>query len=147
MSSPTGPGLDAQSTAIELELDDLNLHECMCAFVELLQSLVANKITPIYDQGQVPSEMPPWMAFLHRKCVDVYSHDNVKLFILRAIMNTRHIFRPYARFWYAPMIGFLVNCSSLAKLEYIDSFSLDLMVLMLSWHSVGLNLLDSHPPS
>lgn len=124
-------------TSVELELDDLNQHECMCAFVELLQSLVVNKITPIYDRGHVPSEMPPWMSFLQRKCVDVYAHDNIKLFILRGLMNAKQIFRAYARFWYAPIMGFLVNCASLAKLDYIDSFTLDLMVLMLSWHSVS----------
>ena len=129
---------DLESAPIELELDDLNQHECMVAFVELLQSLVVNKITPVYDRGQTPSDMPPWMSYLHRKCVDVvYTHDNVKLFILRAILNTPHIFKPYAKFWLAPMIGFLVNCSSLTKLDYIDAFTLDLMVLMLSWHSVN----------
>ena len=68
---------------IELELDDLNQHESMEAFVGLLQSLVTNNITPIYEKGQQPKEMPPWMEFLQKKVSDVYTNENVKLFILK----------------------------------------------------------------
>ena len=56
-----------QDSLIELELDDLNEHECMEAFVSLLHSLVTNNITPVYERGHEPKEMPPWMEFLHRK--------------------------------------------------------------------------------
>lgn len=122
---------------IEIETDELNQNESMCAFVELLQSLVANRITPIYERGHVPSDMPPWMAFLHKKCQDIYTHENVKLFIIRGLVNVQHVFKSYAKFWYAPLIAFLVN-SSLSRQEVIDYFTLDLMVLLLSWHSVAL---------
>lgn len=126
-----------EDSPIEIEIDELNQHECMCHFVELIQSLVVNKITPVYERGQIPSDMPPWMSFLHRKITDVYTHENVKLFIIRGIVNSRHIFRSYAKFWYAPLIGFLVN-SSLSRLDTMDSFTLDLMVMLMSWHSVSL---------
>ena len=122
---------------LEIELDELNQNETMCSFVELLQSLVANKITPVYEKGHIPTEMPPWMAFLHKKIQDVYTNENVKLFIVRGLYNVAHVFRSYAKFWYAPLIGFLVN-SSLGREEIMDSFTLDLMVLLLSWHKVSL---------
>jgi len=109
----------------------------MASFVELIQSLLFNKITPIYETGQTPSEMPPWMSFLHRKVSDQYTAENVKLFIIRALINAQPVFRTYAKFWYAPLIGFLVN-SSLARNDKMDYFTLDLMVLLLSWHSVAV---------
>lgn len=93
---------------VEIELDDLNQHDSMTSFVELIQSLVVNKITPIYEIGHIPTDMPPWMSFLHKKISDVYTHENVKLFIIRAIINTQQVFKSYAKFWHAPLIGFLV---------------------------------------
>jgi len=36
-------------------------------------------------------------------------HENVKLFVIRAIVNTQAVFRPYAKFWYGPFMGFLVS--------------------------------------
>ncbi len=122
---------------IEIEIDDLNQNESMCSFVELIQSLVANKITPVYDKDHTPSDMPPWMTFLHKKISDIYTNENVKLFIIRAIINVQHVFKMYAKFWYAPLIGFLVN-SSLTREDDMDYFTLDLMVLLLSWHTIAL---------
>jgi hypothetical protein len=73
----------------------------MCAFVELLQSLVilylfnflnsskhsnmrkyhkvVNKITPIYEKGNLPTDMPLWMSFLHKKIQDSSTNENIKL--------------------------------------------------------------------
>lgn len=87
--------------------------------------------------GQLPVDMPPWMSYLHRKVSDATTHENVNLFIIRGIINSKHVFRSYAKFWYAPLMGFLVN-SSLAKCDLMDYFTLDLMVLLLSWHTVSL---------
>ena len=77
------------------------------------------------------------MEFLHKKVADVYTNENVKLFIIKALISTQSIFKSYAKFWYAPLIGFLVN-SSFSREDTMDYFSLDLMVLLLSWHSVVL---------
>lgn len=129
--------IDDNLTKVEIEIDELNQHESMSNFIGLIQSLVANKITPIYEKNQQPSDMPPWMSFLHRKVNDIYTNENVKLFIIRGLINTAQVFRPYAKFWYAPLIGFLVN-SSFANEDTMDYFSLDLMVMLLSWHSVCL---------
>lgn len=123
--------------SIEFELDDLNEHESMEAFVALLQSLVTNNITPIYEKGQQPKEMPPWMEFLQKKVSSDHTNENVKLFIIKALLNTQNMFKSYAKFWYMPLISFLVN-SSLSREETIDYFTLDVMVLLLSWQSVCL---------
>ncbi len=62
---------------------------------------------------------------------------DISRFIIRALVNTSNFFRPYAKFWYNPLVDFLVN-SSLASNESIDYFTLDLVVLLLSWHNVCL---------
>jgi len=77
------------------------------------------------------------MSFLHRKVSDPYTAENIKFFIIRALINTQEVFKNYAKFWYAPLIGFLVN-SSLYQSDKMDYFTLDVMVLLLSWHSVAI---------
>ena len=67
-----------QNSIIELEQDDLNQHESMCSFIDLLNTLVINKITPIYENGQEPNEMPIWMSFLNNKLNDMTVNENVK---------------------------------------------------------------------
>lgn len=123
-------------TPIEVESDDLNQHESMSSLVQLIQSLYINKITPIYEKNQLATEMPLWMQFFHKKVSDVNVETNVKILIVRAIINTQQYFRPYAKFWYAPLVGFIVNTFS--KEEIMDYFTLDLMVVLLSWHNVIL---------
>ncbi|RNA36049.1 DNA-dependent kinase catalytic subunit [Brachionus plicatilis] len=134
--SYTDDELNSQEQSVEIELDELNQHESMDNLISLFQSLVVNKITPIYDNGQLPSEMPPWMTFVHKKILDVYTHENIKLFLIRAIANTESIFKPYCKFWYSALIGFLVNSSLCRDLAQMDCFTLDLMVMLLSWGSI-----------
>ena len=71
------------------------------------------------------------------KVSDVYTHENVKLFLIKALLNAESVFKNYAKFWYAPLIGFLVN-GSLSREAIMDYFSLDLMVLLLSWNGICL---------
>jgi hypothetical protein len=129
---------EADQNEIEIDLDDLNQHESLCTCVELIQSLVRNRLTPIYDSAEMPTEMPLWMQFFHRKISSADTHENVKLFLVRSIVNTQHVFKSYAKFWYSPLLDFLVKSSSLCNDGYIDYFTLDLVILLLSWHKIGL---------
>ncbi len=84
-------GFKSTENEIEFDLDDLNQHESMLAFIELIESLVKNKITPHYDGDQLPTEMPPWMQFINRKITDADTDENVKLFLIRAIITTQNV--------------------------------------------------------
>ena len=134
--SNTDDELSSQENSVEIELDDLNQHESMETLISLFQSLVVNKITPIYDNGHIPSEMPQWMTFIHKKILDIYTNENIKLFLIRAIANTENIFKPYCKLWYSALIGFLVNSCLCRNNEEMDYFTLDLMVLLISWSSI-----------
>jgi DNA-dependent protein kinase catalytic subunit len=132
--------MDSQT---EIESDDLNHHESMSSLVQLIKSLHANKITPIYENDQLPTQMPPWMEFLQKKVKDMDVHLNVKLLIVRAIINTEQFFKAYAKFWYSSLIGFLVNAFS--KEDTMDYFTLDLMVVLLSWNTTALPQASDQP--
>lgn len=42
-------------------------------------------------QGNVPSELPPWMKFLHGKLANPSTPLNIRLFISKLIINTEEV--------------------------------------------------------
>lgn len=78
-----------------MEIDDFNRNPCMNTFLKLID-VMQEKFGGTYK----PGEMPKWMAEMENKfstpgfptdCVNVNNcigvHTNVKLFILKIIMN------------------------------------------------------------
>ena len=48
-------------------------------------------------QDNVPSELPPWMKFLHGKLSNPTTPLNIRLFISKLIVNTEEVFATVAR--------------------------------------------------
>ena len=121
---------------VEMEMDALNQHECMAAMTALLQHMKRNKITPPIEQGTTPSSLPPWMDYLNKKLTSNSTHRNIKLFIAKLIINTEEVFRPYAKFWFGPIVQ-LILCGDCGD-EGIHYMVVDLVVTMLSWATVAI---------
>lgn len=49
------------------------------------------------------------MAELQARLVDPKTHPNIRLFILKLIVNGSTVFEPYARFWFKPMVQTLTQ--------------------------------------
>lgn len=82
-------------------------------------------------QDATPSEMPMWMAALHKKFNDSQTHQNVRIFLARLVSNRSKLFQPYAKFWVTPLAQFIVGgANGGVGLHY---FVVDLMVTLLSW--------------
>lgn len=45
----------------------------------------------LMKQGNVPSELPPWMKFLHTKLANPATPLNIRLFISKLIINTEEV--------------------------------------------------------
>ncbi|CAF1450470.1 unnamed protein product [Rotaria sordida] len=93
-----GTDNDFRANFIEIEMDELNLHPCMVPMICLLKHMETNGIIPIQ------SDMPSWMICLYKKFSDTTITFNIKLFIIRLIIHTHAIFKPYARYWLTPII-------------------------------------------
>ncbi|EDV28309.1 uncharacterized protein TRIADDRAFT_20924, partial [Trichoplax adhaerens] len=119
----------------ELELDDLNKHECMEALLTLLDHMAVNKINPAIEKDTTPSEMPSWMVALRKKASDHTTNRNIKLFIAKLIINRPKIFRPYAKFWLVPLIQLIIEGKESDGIHY---FIVDLMIVLLSWADVAI---------
>ncbi|ESO96748.1 hypothetical protein LOTGIDRAFT_143667, partial [Lottia gigantea] len=119
---------------IELELDELNQHECMATMVALIKHL-HTVITPVL-KGTIPKEMPTWMSYFSEKMTNPATSFNIKLFIARLIFNTSEVFQPYTKFWLRPLCQ-LIFSGPLSS-DGINYFNVDLIVMMMSWHTTSI---------
>ncbi|XP_030635503.1 DNA-dependent protein kinase catalytic subunit [Chanos chanos] len=125
----------SQDETIELDMDELNQHECMATMTALLNHMQRNNITPKVEKDVVPSELPPWMKFLHGKLANPSTALNVRLFIAKLIINAEEVFRPYARHWLGPMLQLVVSGNN--GREGIHFMVVDIVVTVLSWTSLA----------
>jgi DNA-dependent protein kinase catalytic subunit len=112
-------------------MDELNLHPCMVPMVCLLKHMSTNGIIPSQ------SDMPPWMICLYKKFSDLTVTFNIKLFLMRLIIHTHTIFKPYARYWLTPIIHM---CNQIFEklTEGINTFIIDTIVILLSWNTIAI---------
>ncbi|XP_061073095.1 DNA-dependent protein kinase catalytic subunit [Conger conger] len=122
-----------QDETIELEMDELNQHECMATMIILVRHM--QRITPSVEQGAEPSELPPWMKFFQGKLENSSTRLNVRLFIAKLIINTEEVFRPYARFWLGPLLQLVISEEKGGA--GIHSMVVDIVVTVLSWTSLA----------
>ncbi|PNF15874.1 hypothetical protein B7P43_G07978, partial [Cryptotermes secundus] len=89
----------AESTEVILESDDLNMHECMATLCGVIEHMVDQGISPTPDAETKDAALPPWMESM-RKCLSDYSQPrNIRLFLLKIILNVESKFHPYAHHW------------------------------------------------
>ncbi|XP_070708776.1 DNA-dependent protein kinase catalytic subunit [Pempheris klunzingeri] len=125
----------SQDAMVDLEMDELNQHECMTTMTALIGHMQRNNITPKVEQGNMPSELPPWMKFLHAKLSNPATALNIRLFISKLVINTEEIFRPYAKHWLGPLLQ-LVVCGNNGG-EGIHFMVVDIVATVLSWTSLA----------
>uniref|UniRef100_A0A3P9H2R7 DNA-dependent protein kinase catalytic subunit n=1 Tax=Oryzias latipes TaxID=8090 RepID=A0A3P9H2R7_ORYLA len=125
----------SQDSLVDLEMDELNQHECMATMVALIGHMQRNSITPQIQQGSLPNELPPWMKFLHGKLLKSSTPLNIRLFISKLIINTEEVFRPYAKHWLGPLLQ-LVVCGNNGGAG-IHFMVVDIVVTALSWTSLA----------
>uniref|UniRef100_A0A3B1JQ43 DNA-dependent protein kinase catalytic subunit n=1 Tax=Astyanax mexicanus TaxID=7994 RepID=A0A3B1JQ43_ASTMX len=140
--NPTGrfgqkrlPNMVPQDETVELEMDELNQHECMATMTALFRHMQRNNITPKVEEGSTPSDLPPWMKFLHGKLANPSTPLNIRLFIAKLIINTEEMFRPYARHWLGPLLQLVVSGNNGG--EGIHFMVVDIVVTVLSWTGVA----------
>ncbi|XP_015230469.1 PREDICTED: DNA-dependent protein kinase catalytic subunit [Cyprinodon variegatus] len=124
----------SQDGAVDLEMDELNQHECMATMTALIQHMQRSGITPKVEQGMSPNELPPWMKFLHGKLANPATPLNIRLFISKLIINTEEVFRPYAKHWLGPLLQLVVSGNNGGT--GIHFMVVDVVVTVLSWTSL-----------
>nr|CAB3231039.1 DNA-dependent protein kinase catalytic subunit-like [Phallusia mammillata] len=131
--SPTN--FSHQNNFVELEANSLNEHECMPAMVGVITHMQHNKIgLPAGDAP--PGQLPQWMLSIHKKFASSSTHPNIRIFIAKLIVNCEECFRPYAKYWIAPLIQTIVRGD--CCVDGIDWMACDVLATALSWNSVAI---------
>uniref|UniRef100_A0AAV2L5B1 DNA-dependent protein kinase catalytic subunit n=1 Tax=Knipowitschia caucasica TaxID=637954 RepID=A0AAV2L5B1_KNICA len=125
----------SQDALVDLEMDELNQHECMTAMTALIRHMQRNNITPKVQQGSVPTDCPPWMKFLHGKLSNPSTPLNIRLFIAKLIINAEEVFRPYAKLWLGPLLQLVVSEKNGG--DGIHFMVVDVVVIVLSWTTIA----------
>ncbi|KAM5211726.1 DNA-dependent protein kinase catalytic subunit isoform 1-T1 [Hipposideros larvatus] len=120
-----------QDDVLELEMDELNQHECMATMTALIKHMQRNQILPKEEEGSVPRNLPPWMKFLHDKLGNSSVSLNIRLFLAKLVINTEEVFRPYAKYWLSPLLQLVVSESNGG--EGIHYMVVEIVVTVLSW--------------
>uniref|UniRef100_A0A3B4GTT0 DNA-dependent protein kinase catalytic subunit n=1 Tax=Pundamilia nyererei TaxID=303518 RepID=A0A3B4GTT0_9CICH len=123
----------SQDAMVDLEMDELNQHECMTTMTALIGHMQRNNITPKTEQ--VSAKLPPWMKFLHGKLANPSTPLNIRLFISKLIINTEEVFRPYAKYWLGPLLQLVVSGNTGGV--GIHFMVVDVVVTVLSWTSLA----------
>ncbi|XP_077126580.1 DNA-dependent protein kinase catalytic subunit [Ranitomeya variabilis] len=120
---------------MEFEMDELNQHESMAPMTGLIKHMQKNDFTPKVEEGKMPEDLPPWMAFLHSKLGNPSTPLNIRLFISKLVVNTEEVFRPYAKFWIGPILQLIVSGNNGGT--GIHYLVVETVVTLLSWSGVA----------
>ena len=120
---------------VEIEVDSLNDHECMSHLISIIRYMNEKEMFPIprTEQERKTSKLPSWMISLKAKLMDPTTDTNIKLFILRLILNTSDVFEPFANHFLADILSLITNESLWPKGKILNYFFMDLTVMLLSW--------------
>ncbi|XP_075405763.1 DNA-dependent protein kinase catalytic subunit [Tenrec ecaudatus] len=120
---------------MELEMDELNQHECMAPMTALVKHMQRSQITVRVEEGSVPSTLPAWMKFLHDKLANPSVPLNIRLFLAKLVINTEEVFRPYAKHWLSPLMQLVVSENNGG--EGIHYMVVEIVVTVLSWTGIA----------
>ena len=121
-------GMPNMLNMVEMEQDLLNDHECMAPMMQLIKFMSNKKIYSSSD-----SQLPLWMNEIKVKIEDNDVHSNVKLFLLRLILNCHAEFEPFAKYFTSVILKTISSEVFWNGSPIINYFSLDLIVMLLSW--------------
>uniref|UniRef100_A0A2K6UMZ3 DNA-dependent protein kinase catalytic subunit n=1 Tax=Saimiri boliviensis boliviensis TaxID=39432 RepID=A0A2K6UMZ3_SAIBB len=116
---------------LELEMDELNRHECMAPLTALVKHMHRSVGPPPGEEEPVLRELPPWMKFLHGKLGNPAVPLNIRLFLAKLIVNTEEVFRPYAKHWLSPLLQLAVSENNGG--EGIHYMVVEIVATVLSW--------------
>ncbi|XP_047004978.1 DNA-dependent protein kinase catalytic subunit-like [Schistocerca americana] len=115
-------------TEIDLEMDIVNQHVCMPVLCALLQNMYKQNLITVPQPGE-KGNLPSFMENM-KKCLLSDRHRNVKIFIVKLILNNENIFLPFANHWLYPLLLLIKDGSFGNELNY---FITDVLALLLSW--------------
>ena len=127
---------------VEIEVDSLNDHECMSHIISIIRYMNEKEMFPVPhpEQERMECKLPSWMQSLKTKLMSQTTDTNIKLYILRLILNTSDVFQPFSNHFLVDVLSLITSESLWPKGKLLNYFFMDLAVMLLSW-SEATNIL------
>ncbi|KXS19826.1 hypothetical protein M427DRAFT_41671 [Gonapodya prolifera JEL478] len=119
-----------------IELDQINDNPCMRAVLELIWNL--RKRFPLAS-GVVGGRKPSWMEEIYKEVNAPDTHVNVRLFLVKIIINYPEAFEGHAADWSPVLMKMVIESEKFG--QGLNYYVVDLCILLLSW-SVSSPILD-----
>ena len=120
---------DAAKSEEQLELDNVNQHECMRNLKRCIDKMIELFKFTSWDQDH--TVMPLFMQALNQEVRRADTNINVKIFILKIVINNPTLFEPYAAQWFEPIALYIIEKNNGGK--GFHYFMRDLCTLLISW--------------
>ena len=121
---------EEESMSLTFESDELNNHECMASICGVLSHMISTKISVPPTGNNIV--MPKWLIqFSHS--MQSTGHDNVRLFMLKIVLNMQTVFKPYANLILQPIMKATYLYLKSNELNYIIA---DVIEMLIDWQIV-----------
>ncbi|XP_047361003.1 DNA-dependent protein kinase catalytic subunit-like isoform X1 [Vespa velutina] len=121
-----------ESMSLLFESDDLNDHECMPSICGVLIHMISKEIYNISDKDNL--SLPKLLKCFHGSML-IQGNNNIRLFMLKVILNTSQLFEHYAKFFLLPVMVTINSYLNTNKLNYIIT---DALLTLIDWHKVAI---------
>ncbi|KAI4492328.1 hypothetical protein M0802_009838 [Mischocyttarus mexicanus] len=119
-----------ESMSLLFESDDLNDHECMPSICGVLLHMMSKGIYATSNEDDLT--LPKSLKCFHDSML-MQRNNNVRLFMLKIILNTSQLFEYYAKFFLLPVIAIINSYLIKNTLNYIIT---DALLMLIDWHKV-----------
>ncbi|XP_050478858.1 DNA-dependent protein kinase catalytic subunit-like isoform X2 [Bombus huntii] len=126
-----------ESMSLTFENDELNNHECMASICGVLSHMIEEKISvpPTDDTITVPKWLKCFLSSF-----TTTNYNNVRLFMLKVILNMQTVFQPYAKFFLQPIMHATYSYLKRNQLNYII---VDVIEMLIDWQTSSQRLNES----
>ncbi|XP_053980704.1 DNA-dependent protein kinase catalytic subunit-like [Hylaeus volcanicus] len=122
-----------ESMSLLFEIDELNNHECMESICGVLSHMISEDIsTPPTDDDIV---IPLWLKYFCNSMMST-NYDNVRLFMLKIVLNMQTVFKPYKKIFLQPIIHATYSYLKMNQLNYVIT---DVIEMLIEWQVVNFS--------
>ncbi|XP_008199943.2 DNA-dependent protein kinase catalytic subunit [Tribolium castaneum] len=114
---------------IELDCTDISTHECMANVCGVIEHMFRAGISEFPDEEE-QYELPAWLQAIRTLLLDENTAVNVKIFWVKVIDNTIHIFKHFSKYFTEPLLKFIVDRSAGEVMNY---FVADVVAVLATW--------------
>ena len=121
---------------LEVEDSEIGRHPCLPSLVACIRHMESKAMYPTTGPtGGGQLQPPGWMRSVLAVLQNPDTHRNVLLFLLKLVLSCPDTFLPFHCNFFAPILAILADGRLQGTELFIDYFTSDLLILLLSWTS------------